>query len=198
MVRAMKAILLNGDKGGPRSTGTAGAVKRGLTEKLGGSGWDVEVIELSEKNIGGCLGCFGCWVRTPGLCVQNDDGSDIIKAVIRSDLTIFLTPVAFGGYSSELKKAVDRFICLGLPYFIRVKGEIRHPKRYDRYPDFAVIGILPHPDDEMAATFKGLYARNMLNARPNRSALSMIAEGAGTSMVEVEIGKLLKNVGAIA
>jgi len=50
------------------------------------------------------MGCFGCWNKTPGTCVMKDDSAKIAKAVVNSDLLIFLTPITFGGYSSELKK----------------------------------------------------------------------------------------------
>lgn len=74
-------------------------------------GWEVEPFILHDMEIHH-WGCFGCWVQTPGVCVIDDAGRDVARAVIQSDLAVFLIPVTFGGYSSELKKAVDRLICL--------------------------------------------------------------------------------------
>jgi multimeric flavodoxin WrbA len=87
----------------------------------------------------------------------------VAEAVIRSDLVIFLTPVTFGGYSSVLKKAVDRLICLISPFFTKIGGEIHHQARYDSYPMMMGIGLLPQPDPGQAALFTRLIARNALN-----------------------------------
>ena len=45
------------------------------------------------------------------------------------DLVIYLTPVTFGGYSSELKRMVDHQIQNISPFFTSVQGEIHHQRR---------------------------------------------------------------------
>ncbi len=32
---------------------------------------DIKIIEKTEP-INNCIGCFGCWVKTPAKCVIND------------------------------------------------------------------------------------------------------------------------------
>ena len=73
---------------------------------------------------------FGCWVKTPGQCVQDDPAREVARACARADLVVLFTPVTFGGYSSELKKAIDRSIPNLSPIFIRIRGETHHPCRY--------------------------------------------------------------------
>ena len=126
-------------------------------------GWTVMPWNLRDQKIAYCLGCFECWTKTPGLCRINDTGRDVARAVIGSDLTIYLTPITFGGYSSELKKAVDRIICLISPFFTRIEGEVHHHARYDRYPDLLGVGVLsaPHPAQEQI--FRTLIGRNAIN-----------------------------------
>ncbi|MBK8796832.1 MAG: flavodoxin family protein [Anaerolineales bacterium] len=70
------------------------------------AGWTVETISLRAQKIAYCLGCFECWVKTPGLCRIDDDGRTVTAAMLASDLVIYLTPLTYGGYSSELKKAI--------------------------------------------------------------------------------------------
>jgi multimeric flavodoxin WrbA len=194
----MKAVILNGASAGAGNAGTLSIVKNEVAGQLRDAGWDVDIVELSEKKIAGCLGCYGCWFKTPGMCVQNDDGREVARAIIQSDLSIYLTPITFGGYSSELKKARDRLIGNALPYFVPINGEIHHPRRYDKDTSMAVIGILRQSDYDEANTFKLLFERNMLNAQPKYSALGIIREGEAQSNVRSQIKQILQDVGVAA
>jgi len=120
-------------------------------------------LTLREKEIANCMGCFGCWVRTPGKCVRKDFGQDVARAVINSDLLVLVGRVTFGGYSSELKKAIDRFIPLITPFFGKVDGEVHHKPRYDKYPMWVNIGIVSSGDEECKETFRRLLNRNAIN-----------------------------------
>ena len=156
----MKAIILNGSLKGDK---TMEMVNKLAEELLAENGWKVESILLNEKKIGECIGCFGCWVRTPGVCVLDDYGRDLVENIINSDAVIWLTPVVYGGYSSELKRAMDRIIPLLLPFFKKVKGEVHHRERYERYPKVIVMGMMQDEDNEMKVIFNSLVKRNSLN-----------------------------------
>jgi hypothetical protein len=156
----MNATLLNGALPGDDFTDAAGAL---LQEMLESQGWDVTSWTLREEKIGYCLGCFECWTKTPGLCRIDDAGREIARSVIQSETAIYLTPVTFGGYSSELKRAVDRIICLISPFFGRIDGEVHHRARYDRYPALTGIGVLPAPDPAQEQIFRTLIGRNAIN-----------------------------------
>ncbi|TFF96162.1 MAG: flavodoxin family protein [Promethearchaeota archaeon] len=123
----------------------------------------VNDIPLREKNIAPCQGCFDCWVKTPGICKIDDYGRIIAEQIVKSDLVIHLTPITFGGYSSELKKAMDRTISLVLPFFKVVDGEIHHKQRYSTHPCLIVIGYQNSPHLEFEETFHTLVHRNVLN-----------------------------------
>lgn len=134
-----------------------------LTKKLLDSDLKGETINLSEKEIKPCLGCFKCWIETPGICIIDDYGRDVARKMIQADYLIYLTPITYGGYSAELKKAVDRSICLLSPFFRIHHDEIHHEKRYDKYPNLLVIGTLTEPNKEQEEIFKTLVHRNHLN-----------------------------------
>lgn len=34
---------------------------------------ELNFIDLSALHIANCVGCFGCWTKTPGRCVIRDD-----------------------------------------------------------------------------------------------------------------------------
>jgi len=141
-----------------------------------------------------CAGCFGCWVQTPGVCLIDDAARDIARAVIQSDLVIYLTPVTFGGYSSELKKVLDRLICLILPFFTQIDGEVHHQPRYERYPRLLGLGLLPRPDDEAAEVFSRLVARNAINLHAPAHAAGVVNERQDAEALRLKIQELLKTL----
>jgi len=76
---------------------------------------------------------------------------------------VYVTPLTFGGYSSQLKKLLDRFIPVLDPRFTIVGGEVHHLLRYQRYPKTIGLGTLPSPDPDAEGLFAKLVARNGLN-----------------------------------
>src|ERR1035438_298425 len=113
-----------------------------LSHALQADGAQVEIFPLREMKLAHCLGCFGCWVKTPGICVEADGGGEIVKAIIRSDVTVLFAPVTFGGYSPELKKMVDRFVQLISPFFEMDHGEIGRASCRERVELSAVAASL--------------------------------------------------------
>ncbi len=102
---------------------------------------DINVINTKTLNIKHCIGCFGCWTKTPGLCVQKDDMPIVLQTVMNSDLTVYVSDVKVGFVSAELKKINDKSIPLVHPYFEIVHEELHHKARYDRYPELALVLI---------------------------------------------------------
>jgi len=156
----VKATILNGALPGDTFVD---AVSAALQDILQTEGWIITPWTLRDEKLAYCLGCFECWTKTPGMCRIDDTGRDVARSVIGSDLTIYLTPITFGGYSSELKKAVDRIICLISPFFTRIDGEVHHHARYTRYPDLLGVGVLPAPHPDQEHIFDTLIGRNAIN-----------------------------------
>ncbi len=77
-----------------------------------------------------CMGCFGCWIKTPGRCVINDRCSDIPLFISKCDEMILISPILFGCYSESIKAVIDRSIPYILPYLRIVGGEMHHKMRY--------------------------------------------------------------------
>jgi multimeric flavodoxin WrbA len=125
---------------------------------------ETETYELRILEMAYCVGCFECWTRTPGLCrTTGDAGHELARAIIQSDLAVFVSPITFGGYSSEIKKVLDRSICLISPFFRRIDGEVHHRRRYGAYPRILAVGVQEdrNPDEEWI--FRRLVERNALN-----------------------------------
>ena len=136
--------------------------------------WNVTTLSLAELEIAPCMGCFGCWIKTPGECVIDDAGREVARNIVGSDLVVYLTPIQFGGYSYELKKALDRTIPIISPFFRKVKGEVHHKKRYGRYPNVAALGWNKRHMDHEDDIFEDLVRRNAINMHFPKTAVSVL------------------------
>ena len=156
----MNAVILNGaDTGSPQVDTLCAEVERQLAVQP----CTVRSFHLKDFVIGHCLGEFDCWVKTPGRCRIHDEGQEIERAVHDADLLVLLTPVHFGGYSAQLKKAVDRLLPLVSPYFDKRADLTHHQHRYARMPRLVGIGWDAAPSPSRAALFSALVQSNALN-----------------------------------
>jgi len=190
----MKALILFGSK-----TDDSESVKihEIMLEELKKLNWDATSIVLEDKNIAYCLGCFGCWVQTPGECVIKDYEETIIRKMVHTDLIIYITPIVFGGYSSILKKALDRQISRVLPYFTKIDGEVHHKKRYEKEQSLLGIGILDKLDAEKEEVFRTLVARNSINMWSPYQQAMIYTRGQDSLEFVNNFNKALREVKAI-
>ncbi|MDD3905365.1 MAG: flavodoxin family protein [Candidatus Omnitrophica bacterium] len=156
----MRALILDGSRKEDKVLEKAHNI---IKERLEKDNWEVKSFILRDIQVAPCLGCFGCWIKTPGVCVINDLGREVARLASQSDMWVLITPVIFGGYSSELKKAIDRMICIGLPFFNTVKNEVRHIPRYLKRPILVGFGLLGEDNVSSAPIFKALVERNSNN-----------------------------------
>ena len=154
------AIILDGSK---RDDNAAHVLRELVVQEMASLGWQVRSLPLARMHLVHCTGCFGCWIKTPGECVIKDDAHKVARDFIQSELVVFFTPVLFGGYGPELKKALDRMICLVSPFFMKIDGETHHQPRYAKYPIIVGIGLLPCEDPDSAQIFRRLIERNAIN-----------------------------------
>ena len=160
-----------------------------LTSMLREQSAQLAELPLRSLDIQPCLGCFNCWVRTPGECIQVRGGQQVAQAYMHANLVVFFTPVAFGGYSSVLKKAVDHLIPNISPFFARVNGETHHHRRYQRYPALLVVGVLPAPDARSAAIFRQLAERNSRNFYPPSMQCAVLSPGMSAADWQDQVGQ---------
>jgi len=156
----MKALLLNGEKDNNNSLDDYSKM---IKKELKIRNYEVNTVILHEKKIADCIGCFGCWIKKPGVCIIDDYAQKIANMFINSALVIYLTPIVFGGYSYQLKKALDRMIPLISPFFTKVDGEIHHKPRYKEYPSILGIGVISEFNEKQVELFNDLIKRNSIN-----------------------------------
>ena len=183
----MKAIFLKGSPAAgqdPLSNRAAATV----TAMMKAKGWETKSFALAGMDIHPCRGCFSCWVKTPGICVFKDDGQEpILRAWAEADLIAMLTPITFGGYAPELKKALDRIIPVLLPFFIKIHGETHHPQRYPRPRRLLAIGTQKQEDADSEGVFRRLVRRNALNMGDVNTSIVVLAGDISLSGIEKKL-----------
>lgn len=95
----------------------------------------LKVVRLATKSITACIGCWNCWVKTPGRCVIKDQMAESYPDYVNSDAVILLIDTAQGFISHKAKAFLDRTIPHYHPYIKIVDGECHHVARYKCYPD---------------------------------------------------------------
>ena len=101
-----------------------------------------------------CVGCFGCWTKTPGECVIKDSYERMGALIHKADEVVVMTKYTYGGFSSFVKNVFDRSIGLVLPFFEIVDGEMHHKNRYPEAKKVRFIfrGASLTEEDKTAAT----------------------------------------------
>ena len=190
----MKITILNGNPD-ENNTGFDGYLAQ-LSDELATSGHDVTSFELREMDISYCIGCFGCWVKSPGECRSEDDSTVVSRAYINSDFVLWASPVIMGFYSALLKKVTDKFIQLVEPYMVFVDGESRHAARYDRYP---LVGLLlekgPDADDEDISIIADTHKNTALNFK-SRLVFTKLTYEPVEEVVQAIAGALVNEIPA--
>ena len=110
---------------------------------------DVKWIDLSQLNIANCVGCFGCWTKTPGRCVIRDDAVKVY-------------PIWCGSYDLPMKTMLERAIPVQQAFIRILDGETHHVQR-SVVPKDATILAYGDTGEEERALFRKLVARNAHN-----------------------------------
>ena len=93
---------------------------------------EIKVINVIEKNIAPCRGCFGCWLASDGHCVIDDDQNGILDDYRSADLIIWSFPLYCYGMPSHLKAVLDRTIpLLKMKMVERADGTVQHETLVD-------------------------------------------------------------------
>jgi multimeric flavodoxin WrbA len=187
----MNAVILNAGPGNDRGA-VCRRVRDAAVEEFRARGWTAQTFDADGMMIKPCRGCFACWQRHPGTCAIKDDEEGYIKAFVASDAAVWITPVTFGGYSSALKKTLDRLIPILLPFFTKTAGEIHHPQRYERRRKLLAVGTLGQPDAEAEGIFSRLVHRNALNMNSLKTDVSFVYESAPGAAIAERVAELIR------
>lgn len=110
-----------------------------------------------QTDIRHCIGCFGCWVKTPGQCVIHDGCENTGIDMSKCTELILISRCCYGCTSPFVKTVQDRAISYIHPDFLLRKGEMHHKRRYQN-----VITLSAHFYGEDITDAEKETARNLI------------------------------------
>lgn len=110
-----------------------------------------------------CIGCFGCWLKTPGTCVVKDEFQNMGENLSKVDELVIISKSSFGSFSSSVKNVLDRSISYVMPFFEIRKGEMHHAERYHK--NLVITAAIYGADitELERETYENLVKANALN-----------------------------------
>lgn len=96
------------------------------------------IIVAPANEIAHCIGCFGCWVKTPAACVIRDAYGDMGENLAKCSEVMIISKCCYGSYSPFVKNVLDRSISYVHPYFQIKNGEMHHRERYSSHFELSV------------------------------------------------------------
>ena len=102
----MKVVAFNGS---PRKDGNTFFLISHVFRELERERIETELIQLSEKQIHGCIACYKCFENKDQRCaVKNDAANEYIEKMTKTEGIILGSPVYFSDVTAEMKALIDR------------------------------------------------------------------------------------------
>ncbi|MHB8084826.1 MAG: NAD(P)H-dependent oxidoreductase [Dehalococcoidia bacterium] len=144
----MKVLALNSSprvKGQSKTEIMLSHLVKGMKE----AGAEVEVVDLRKKKVNFCNGCYTCWTKTPGVCVQKDEMTlELYPKWLESDIVVYASPLYYYGLNAEMKAFIERTLPILIPFLKRGKDTTGHPLR-SKFPQSVVVSVAGFPDDSV-------------------------------------------------
>ncbi len=108
----MKLLALLGY---PRKDGHTSAMTELFLRGAADAGADIRRVHLPSTDIRPCLGCYSCWTKTPGVCVQEDAMTSLLEEFLETDLVLIASPVYAFSVSVSTKLFMERTLTILSP-----------------------------------------------------------------------------------
>ena len=143
-------------------------------------------VDLSKKKISHCIGCFGCWVKTPGRCVIRDNATDVYPLIAKSEKILYVSRICYGSYDTVMKTMLERAIPIQQAFIRLHNGETHHVQRRV-VPKDAVILAYGSRSQEERELFERLVARNANNMLFQRWRIEFLPQSQVEAAVRREV-----------
>jgi hypothetical protein len=124
-------------------------------------------LYLRQYRIKHCLGCFGCWLRHEGQCVQQDDMTgELFGRFLEADLAVLATPLYHFNMNARLKAFIERTLPMLEPIFTDQGERTGHPYRVAHAPRIVALSVCAFPENynfqALSLNMRMLFGRNLV------------------------------------
>ncbi len=102
--------------GSPRPKGNSTTIAKRFCDRAEKLGAKIRYFYLNELEYKGCQGCFGCKTKSDR-CVLDDDLTQVLDAIMETDVLVMATAVYFAAVTGQLKCLIDRTFSFMVPDF---------------------------------------------------------------------------------
>ena len=134
-----------------------------------------DFINLSELKISNCIGCFGCWTKTPGKCVIRDDAVKVYPKIAESRKILYVSRVKYGCYDTVMKTMLERALPIQQAFIRLLHGETHHIQRNVVPKQATIIGYGEISKEEQDI-FRQLVIRNANNMNFEHYEVVLVSE----------------------
>jgi len=152
----MKILAIQGSPR-PKEISNTEVILQEFLKGAQSQGAEIETIYLREKEIHHCIGCYTCFLKTPGVCAFKDDMPGLLEKIRKCDVRVYATPLYNYNVTSLFKAFQERNLPLIDPHFIKTEGLYRHPQRYDLNQKMVFISTCGFPEVSHFNAVKNLF-----------------------------------------
>jgi multimeric flavodoxin WrbA len=99
--------------GSPRLNGNSEALGDSFVEGAKENHNEITSFHVANMNIHGCLGCYKGGKDPLHPCVIKDDMDKIYPHLVDADIFVFVSPMYYWSFSSQMKAVIDRSMAIG-------------------------------------------------------------------------------------
>jgi hypothetical protein len=130
------------------------------------TGAETETLYLRQYKINHCLGCYNCWIKTPGRCVQKDDMSEVLfERYIKSDLVVLASPIYCATMNARMKLFLERCLPMMDPSAAMPEGG-GVPYRFEKMPRVVALSVAGYWDpvvfQALSLTWQMNFGRDLI------------------------------------
>ncbi len=179
----MKILVLNGSP--KRDKSDTMHITRAFLEGMNEAQYiKVHIIDVIDKDIAYCTGCFSC-MHNGGSCIHGDDMAAILEEILVSDLLIFSFPLYCYGMPAPLKALLDRTLPLTSMAMQKVGERYAHVGQAD-YSHLKYVMVCGCGFPNSRHNFEPAVAQ-FKNCFPNNHTIITVPESPMFSAPEAEI-----------
>ncbi|MBQ9564557.1 MAG: flavodoxin family protein [Synergistaceae bacterium] len=201
----MKILVLNGSPKREKSD-TMHITRAFLDGMNEASPQDARIVNVIDKHIEYCTGCFTC-MRNGGSCVHDDDMREILNEILASGLLLFSYPLYCYGMPAPLKAMMDRTLPLSSMAMRKTDDGYEHVEQADfsrlKYVMICGCGFpnSKHNFEPAVESFKRMFPNNHTMITVPESPMFNAPEAAAVTGPRLELvrraGRQYAETGAI-